>query len=78
MSFYNCNIVFSEAESIEGGDAPSFLWAIFSVSVFVVLAAFVLVMISVIRRIRRQKREENLYQSLIADEVNSGIHYTAW
>jgi len=70
------NILFSE-NSLSNAEAPSFLWAIVGVCAFAALATFIVLVVNVINRYQRHKREENLYQSLIADDVTKGIHYTA-
>ena len=78
QSYMLLNIVhFALENSSSSDEAPSFLWAIVGVSAFVVLAAIIVLIVNVINRYRRHQQEENLYQSLIADDVTKGIHYTA-
>uniref|UniRef100_H2Y9I6 Tyrosinase copper-binding domain-containing protein n=1 Tax=Ciona savignyi TaxID=51511 RepID=H2Y9I6_CIOSA len=64
-------------ESLANEDAPSFIWAIVGVSGFVILAALVIVLVNTVKRHRQRLRDESLYQSLISEDSNRGIHYTA-
>nr|XP_002119601.1 5,6-dihydroxyindole-2-carboxylic acid oxidase-like [Ciona intestinalis] len=72
---YSYAVQFPETAASE--TAPSFVWAIVGVSCFVILAAFFIMVVNVVKKHRQRVRDENLYQSLITEDSNKGIHYTA-